>query len=82
MAVGIVALCLTARGEAPPQDRQAPAWEYKVVEQPQYLDDFVGVLDDLGEQGWEYCETRTMPRVVEDKMITNTTTILFKRRAR
>ncbi len=77
-----IALCLTARGAAPPQDQQAPAWEYKVVEQPLYLDDYVKVLSDQGKQGWEYCETRTMPKVDDNKTIRNTTAILFKRPAR
>jgi len=81
MAVGI-ALCLTARAAAPPQDHQVPSWEYKVVEQPHYLDDYVKVLGDQGKQGWEYCETRTMPKLEEDKTIRQTTAILFKRLAR
>jgi len=53
-----------------------------VVEQPLYLDDYVKVLSDQGKQGWEYCETRTMPKVDDNKTIRNTTAILFKRPAR
>jgi len=40
------------------------------------------VLSDQGKSGWEYCETRTMPKMDDNKTIRNTTAILFKRPAR
>jgi hypothetical protein len=68
---------------APPQQRQAPAWEYQFVEPAQgYENDYEKAFDDMGKKGWEYCEIRQIMKVEDQrgqKFFRNATVVIFKR---
>ena len=76
-----IALCLTAWGAAAPQQHGA-GWEYKMEEQPSYVNDYEKMLNDLGKQGWEYCDTRQLMRLDEvDKTVRPVAVVILKRPA-
>lgn len=84
LVVGVLAVWGTASPGQPQARRRgpSPAWEYKFVEAKSYLADYEKVFDDMGKQGWEYCEVRQIMKVDDpegQKFIHDTTVIIFKR---
>src|SRR4051812_35900261 len=82
--VGMLIVWGPASPGQPPvlQPRQAPAWEYQFVETPYYLNDCDKAFNDMGKNGWEYCEIRQFTKVDDSqgqKIIRNATVIIFKR---
>ncbi len=85
LLLGMIALWGPASpGRAPaPQQQQAMTWEYKFVEPNPYpFDSFEKAFNDMGKDGWEYCETREMKRQDENKVVRNASVIIFKRPAK
>ncbi len=85
LLLGMIALWgLASHGRATAtQQQQALTWEYKFVEpSPFPIDSFEKAFNDMGKDGWEYCETRGMQRQDENKVIRNANVIIFKRPAK
>ncbi len=65
-------------GQAPAEKPQV-VWEYKVVEQPSYPDDFAKTFESLGSHGWEYGGSQVAEYRKEGEAIRSATLSVFKR---
>lgn len=59
VACGIT-ISMAARGAPTPPAVAAAGWEYKVIVEPKYPDDYEKEFNKLGEQGWEHCDSRVV----------------------
>jgi hypothetical protein len=64
-----------AAAEESPRTREAPKWEYKVIDYGYGYKDmkardkaFTDALNKLGKDGWEYCGPLTTETIIETKV--------------
>ncbi len=79
VAAGIT-ISMAARAAPVPQVA-VTGWEYKVVEQPKYPADYENAFNKLGEQGWEYCDSRVVQEWTEEAG-RDVKVVVFKRHKR